>query len=102
MRLLGSDSYDSQGPPSLPLIAEPRNLRKHFYWNNLTIHSEMSEISENCTSCSYWDLPTGGPWPRISCDQMTPSRSAPAPAREHAHGRPRGVGLLGVAGVWFV
>ena len=27
---------------------------------------------ENCTSCSYLDLPIGGPWPRISCDEMGP------------------------------
>ena len=42
-------------------------ITRHFYWNNISV---QGWDGLNCSACSYHDVPTGGPWPRISCDEI--------------------------------
>ena len=54
---------------SIAIFNNKKNWDEHM--------KSSAAAGENCTSCSYLDLPIGGPWPRISCDEIGPLRDLP-------------------------
>ena len=57
---------------SIAIFNNKKNWDEHM--------KSSAAAGENCTSCSYLDLPIGGPWPRISCDEIGPYEG---PSRLH-------------------
>eukprot|EP00434_Breviolum_minutum_P017129 symbB.v1.2.015116.t1/scaffold1119.1/size136827/5 len=98
---LGRPGGQLQGPA---LCRSLLPITRQLYWNNVTIHGTPgAKLSgDNCSSCTYLDLPIGGPWPRISCDALNPHPPKDANLQGwgrflYCAGRPAAPGLLEAA-----